>query len=54
MRCQYGLINTLGLYINILEYTELLNRVIFDRAHLLSSRKVRKLWIDVDKLVQKV
>ena len=33
VRCQYCLISTLGLYVNTLEYTELLNRLIFDRVY---------------------
>ena len=33
VRCQYGLINTLGLYVNTLEYIELLNGLIFGRAY---------------------
>ena len=32
-RCQYDLVNTYGLYINTLEYTELLDGLIFDRAY---------------------
>ena len=33
VRNRYGLVNTLGLYVNTLEYTELLNRLIFDRVY---------------------
>ena len=33
VRWWYGLVNTLGLYVNTLEYTELLNRLIFDRVY---------------------
>jgi len=33
VRCRYGLVNTLGLYVNTLEYAELLNRLIFDSAY---------------------
>ena len=33
VRCRCGLVNTLGLYINTLEYTELLNGLIFDRVY---------------------
>jgi len=33
VRCQYGLVNTLGLYLNALEYTELLNGLIFDSTY---------------------
>ena len=33
VRYQYDLVNTKGLYINTLEYTELLDRLIFDRAY---------------------
>ena len=33
VRCWYRLVNTLGLYVNALEYTELLNRLIFDRVY---------------------
>ena len=32
MRCQYDLVNTYGLYVNTLEYTELLDNS-FDRAY---------------------
>ena len=33
VRCRYRLVNTLGLYVNTLEYTELLNGIIFDRVY---------------------
>ena len=33
VRCRYHLVSTLGLYENTLEYTELLNGLIFDRVY---------------------
>ena len=33
VRCQYRLVNTLGLYVNTLEYTELLNKLNFDKVY---------------------
>ena len=33
VRCRYGPVNTLGLYVNTLEYTELFNGLILDRVY---------------------